>query len=315
MIGVIIRRVLALPPILLVVSFVVFMLQAMVPGDPAITLAGGPDATPERIEAIREELHLEESLVSQYVHWAGDAIHGDFGESIAAQESVSDELRRRFPITMSLALSAMVMTVLIGVPLGIASAVRPGGLIDRAARLVSSLGAAVPSFWLGALLIIVFAVRNEWLPPSGYVRFSDSPSQWLETIILPTVTLAAATSAVLARQLRAALLDVLDSDYIRTAWATGLDKRTVIGKRALKNGAIPAVTILGLQVGTLLGGTVIIEQVFGIPGIGNYFVTAIVSGDLPVIQGVVVLLVLAHVAVNLIVDLVYALLNPKVRVG
>jgi peptide/nickel transport system permease protein len=308
------RRLVALVPILLLVSFGVFFLVSLVPGDAAVTLAGGENATPQSIAHVRAELHLNEPIVEQYGRWLGHAVHLDFGRSLEDGASVSSSLRSRIPVTLGLVIAATLVSLLIGVPLGIVSGLRPGGGADRASRLTASLGVAVPNFWLAVVLVALFAVHWHLLPPSGYSGFSASPTGWARHIALPAIALGVASAAALARQLRAELVDVLDATYVRTAWAKGARARRVVAKHALKNAAIPAVTILGLQIGYLLGGAVIVEQIFALPGLGTYFIRGVTSSDLPVIQGVTVVFVLGQLVMSLLVDLSYGLLNPKVRV-
>lgn len=308
------RRLAALVPILLLVSFGVFLLVSLVPGDAAVTLAGGENATPESIAHVRAELHLNEPIVDQYGRWVSHAARLDFGKSLEDGASVSRALRSRIPVTLGLVIAATIVSLLVGVPLGIVSGLRPGGGADRASRLTASLGVAIPNFWLAVVLVAVFAVHYHLLPPSGYVAVTDSLTGWVRHMALPAIALGLASAAALARQLRAELVDVLDATYIRTAWAKGAGARLVVGKHALKNAAIPAVTILGLQIGYLLGGAVIVEQIFALPGLGTYFIRGVLSSDLPVIQGVTVVFVLGQLVMSLLVDMSYGLLNPKVRV-
>jgi peptide/nickel transport system permease protein len=308
------RRLLATVPILLIVSFLVFGLIALVPGDAAVTLAGGQNATRERIAEVRDQLHLDEPFIAQYGRWLGDAVQGDLGTSLYSGEPVSDDIARKFPITLGLVLAAMVVALLLGTPLGVLSALRPGSWVDRGSRAGASLGLAIPGFWLAVELVALFAVTWKLLPPSGYEGITKDPVQWLRYITLPAVALGIVAAASLARQLRAALIDALDTQYARTAWAKGAPTRTVVLKHALKNAAIPAVTVLGLQFGFLIGGSVIIEEIFSIPGIGPYFIHAVTSFDVPVIQGVTLLFTFVAIGTSLLVDLSYGLLNPKVRV-
>ena len=265
------RRLLALIPILLLVSFATFMLVALIPGDAAVTIAGGNNATPQHIEEVRHKLHLDDPILEQYGRWLGNAAHLDFGESLFNErESVGDELAARLPVTLSVVLAAMVVGLLIGIPVGIVSGLRPRGVADQVGRVGASLGLAIPSFWLGVELVVVFAIDRDWFPASGYVPFGDDPSEWLHHLVLPAVALGVWSAASLARQLRSELIDVLDASYVRTAWAKGGRARLVVGKHALKNAAIPAVTVIGLQIGFLLGGSLVIEQIFAIPGLGSY---------------------------------------------
>ncbi len=310
----VIRRLFALIPIFLIVSFGVYLLVALVPGDASITLAGGENATPEKIEAVREELHLEEPIVQQYARWLGDAVQGDLGNSLFSQVPVSEEIARRFPITLGLVVATLIVGLGVGIPLGVLSALRPGTKVDSASRLGTSVAIAIPNYWLAIELVVLFAVTWKLLPPSGYVAFTEDPMEWLRHIALPAVALGTWSAASLARQLRASLIDSLDTKYARTAWAKGASTRRVVWKHAMKNAAIPVVTVLGLQIGFLLGGSVIIEQIFSIPGLGSYFVQAVTSFDVPVIQGVTLVFVLVAVTLSLLVDISYGLLDPRVRV-
>jgi len=315
MLTMIARRLLVLIPLLLVVSFAIFGLVVLVPGDAAITLAGGPDATPERIEQVRQELGLDDPFLVQYGRWLKGAVQFDFGNSLQSSAPVTEEIRDRLPVTLSVVGAALFVAMLIAIPAGIMAGLRPGGILDRLALIGSSIGISVPGFWMAMILITVFAIQRSWFPAIGYVPFGEDPVEWAKHLVLPGLALGALASASQTRQLRGALLDVLDSNYIRTGWAKGGAPRWVIGKHALKNAAIPAVTVLGLQTGALLGSGVIIEQIFSIPGLGTYLVRAIQSQDLPVIQGVTVLFVLMNVTINLLVDITYGYLNPKVRVS
>jgi peptide/nickel transport system permease protein len=310
----ILRRLLGLVPILLLVSFGVFVLIALVPGDAAVTLAGGENATPQKIAEVRRRLHLNDSLLSQYWRWLSHATHGDLGSSLFSKVSVAHDIASRFPITLGLVLASITVGLLVGVPLGLFSGLRPGGVVDKTSRLSTSIGIAIPSYWLAIELVVLFAVTLRLLPPSGYVGFTQSPFQWLRYIALPAMSLGAWSAASLARQLRASLIDVLETNYVRTAWAKGGRTRMVMLKHALKNAAIPSITVLGLQVGFLLGGSVIVEQIFSIPGMGPYFIQAVTSYDVPVIQGVTLVFVLVAVGLSLVVDLTYGVLDPRIRV-
>ncbi|MSO79343.1 MAG: ABC transporter permease [Acidimicrobiia bacterium] len=309
----ILRRLLALIPLLLLISFVVYALVLIVPGDPSYTLAGGTKADPATIIRIRHQLHLDESFLSQYWRWFTHAIQGDLGHPLFNRGTVAENIWQRFPITLSLALGAMVVSFLIGIPAGILSAIRPGTWLDRLVTLGSSTGIAMPDFWVAMILVSFFAVSNNILPSLGWVPISESLWGWFEHLILPCVALGLAGGATLARQLRGSLIDVLDQDYIRSARAMGLREREIIGKLALKNAAAAPLTIAGIQFAYLLGGTFIIENIFSMPGLGSYLLSATGSKDLPVIQGGVLVVALIFVLVNLAVDIGYAYLNPKVQ--
>ena len=310
-----IRRLLTVLPTLLLVTFVVFLLSNLVPGDIAVTLAGGAEATPEAIRAFREQLHLVDPLILQYLYWLGGAVRLDFGNSLFTGDSVAASIAARLPITIGLVALALGIAIAIGVPLGAASGIKPGGLLDRVGRLVSSFAVGVPNFVVAALLIVIFAVTLQWLPPSGFVSFLDSPSEWLSHMILPAIAMGLFLSAELNRQIRTGLIRELDKNYVRTLWSKGAGTGRVIGLHAMRNAISPALTVLGVQVGTLLGGAVIIEQVFAIPGIGTYLLQGIIGRDVPVVLGVVTVFVLIQMSMSLLVDVLYATLNPRIRVS
>lgn len=309
------RRMLITILLLFLISLAIFSLILILPGDPAITLAGGTKATPVEIAKIRHQLHLDEGFFAQYWRWLSGALHGNLGNSLFQNESVASGIAARFPVTLSVAAGGMLVAVLIGLPSGIISGIRQGTVRDRAVTIGSSIAVAVPDFWLAMLLVIVFAVKLHWLPALGYTKFSESPTDWFKDLLLPWLALGIGGAAVIARQVRGALIDTLDQDYMRTAVAKGLRPRVVIGKHALKNALSPAVTVIGIQFGYLLGGTLIIEQIFSLPGLGTYILTAINAKDIPEIQGVVLVVATAFVFINLVVDIIYGYLNPKVRLA
>ncbi len=306
------RRLAMTIPIVVLASFLVFGLVLLVPGDPAITLAGD-NATAEQIELIRDRLGLDDPVWVQYGRWASDAIQGDLGESLFTGRSVTKSIGERLPVSMSLAAVSVVVALMIAVPAGILAAVRRGTWMDTSATIGASLGLAMPSFWLGAVLVLIFALRLGWLPATGYVPFGDDPVGWLKHLILPALTLGTAAAAETTRQLRASLSDVLQQDYVRTARAVGTRSRVVVGKHAMKNAAMPVVTVLGFQIAFLLGGSVIVEQLFALPGLGGLAIRAVLDRDLPMIQGVVLFTTVLVVMINLAVDMLYGWLNPKVR--
>lgn len=309
------RRLLAVVPLLLIISALVFSMTFLIPGDPARILAGGLHASPDRVAAVRHQLGLDRPVLTQYWHWLIHALGGNLGSSLFSHSSVSAEIGRRFPITLSLAIGALVVAVLLGIPAGIAAGTRPGSIVDRLVTLGTSTAIAIPDFWLGIVLVIVFAVKLKVLPAIGYVGITRSPVQWATHLYLPWLALGIAGAAPIARQLRGALIDVLDQDYIRTAGAKGLPEWRIVLKHALKNAAIAPVTVAGIQFAYLLGGTVILEYIFSIPGLGLYFFDALNGKDLPVIQGVTLVVALTFVLLNLGVDVLYAYINPKVRLG
>lgn len=313
MAGFLARRLLALVPLLLVVSLAVFSLIYLVPGDAARTLAGGEFASQEQVDAIRDRLGLDDPLLVQYGRWLGDAVQFEFGESLNSKVPVTDELSSRFPTTFSLILGATAFALLVGLPAGIAAGLRPGSWIDKFVTAGVSVGISLPSFWLGLMLAVLFAVEFKLLPSRGYVPFTESPWEWFQHLIMPSIALGTVMAATLARQLRGALGDVLQADYVRTARSKGLSRVRVVGKHALKNAAMPAVTIVGLQIGYLFGGAVIVEQIFALPGVGTKMIEALFEQDIPLIQGFVMAMAVLVVATNFVVDAIYGYVNPKVR--
>ncbi|HEX6393278.1 MAG TPA: ABC transporter permease [Acidimicrobiales bacterium] len=309
------RRLLAMVPLLVLITIGVYALVLLIPGDPARTLAGGLHAQPSEIARIRHELHLDQPFFAQYWRWVTHAVHGDLGTSLFQHESVGSAISTRFPLTLSLALGGLVVSILIGIPMGIRAGTRPGSLSDRSATVASSAGIAIPDFWLAIILALIFAVKLHVLPDLGYVALTGSPWEWFKHLVLPWFALGVAGGATLARQVRGELIDVLDRDYIRTARSLGIPEHRVIRRLALKNALTPAMTIVGIQFAYLLGGTVIIEQIFSIPGMGSLMLQAIDTKDLPIIQGVVLLTAVIFVIVNLVVDVGYGVLNPKVRLS
>lgn len=313
MLALILRRVAALVPVMLLVSFVVFMLSTLIPGDAATVLAGGENATPERIAEVRAELGLDQPLLVQYWDWLSHALVLDFGDSLVDQRPVIGTIQDRFPVTLTLAFAAIAFGVILGGLAGFVAGKRPGSTRDRFATVGSSIGMAVPNFWLGMLLISAFSLQLGWLPPGGLPLFTEDPAGWAQSLVLPAIALGMLPAAIIMRQLRASLVDVMGSHYVRTAWGKGGGVARVVGKHALKNAAMPTVTVLGLTMGSLIGGSVLVEQIFSIPGLGTRLLQAVLDSDLPMIQGIVVFFALIQVVLMLLVDIVYSFLNPKVR--
>lgn len=304
------RRLLYLLPVLLGISLLAFGLGSLARGDPAALIWYRDNDRPpaaEDLDRVRAENGLDDPLPIRYVRWLGDAARGDLGRSYKSGEAVSQALGQRLQATMQLALGAAIVTLVIALPVGIISAVYRNSLLDHVARVVALAGASLPSFWLGYLLIIAFSVKLGLLPVAG--------QGGIKHLILPSITLGAASTAILMRLMRSALLEVIGEDYIRTAKAKGLALRTVVGRHALKNAMIPVVTVMGMVFGHLLAGAVIVETVFAWPGVGKLAVDAIFNRDYPVIQGFVLLMGAIFVAVNLMVDVLYVWLDPRVRLG
>lgn len=298
------RRVLVAVPSLLAVTVLIFVAMRVVPGDPAVLLAGD-FATPDTVAALRAKWGLDRPLVVQYVIFMARLVRGDLGASIVSDLPVLDEILQRFRVTVVLALAAISVAVLVGLSAGILGATRPYSGWDYGSMVLALVGVSTPIFWSGMLLILLFAVRLGWLPTGGV-------GSW-QSFILPAVSLGFFAAGIIARQTRAALLDVLRQDYIRTAWAKGVGERGVIWRHALRNALIPVVTIVGLEFGRLLGGAVLTETVFSLPGLGSFLVVSIFKRDYPVIQGVVLWLALAFVLINMLVDVVYAALDPRIH--
>ncbi len=305
------RRLLLTIPLLLIVSLMVFSLSQLIPGDPAITIAG-ETATPERVEEIREKLGQNKPLPEQYIDMMTGIAQGDLGTSLYSTQEVSSALGNAIPATLSLALLALVFVVVIGIPFGVLAGTHPGSLIDRILTGVVALGVAAPAYWVGMILLIVFALNLGWFPTTQYVPLSDGIGEWFHHLVLPAIALSLAGIVETTRQLRSSMQDVMHQDFIRTARSKGLPRRTVVYKHALKAAVSPAITVIGLQVNSLLGGAIAVELVFNLNGIGLLAVRAVQNQDVPVIQGIVLVSVIVVTFSNLLVDVVYGLLNPKV---
>jgi peptide/nickel transport system permease protein len=310
----IIRRLVALVPMLLIVALMIFSLTYLIPGDAAATIAG-EGASAADITRIRDELGLNEPFLVQFGHWLGGVLTGDLGTSLTSGREVSTIISSRAPISLAVGLAGLLVGVVIGTSLGVLAGTKVKSVRDRIAVVGASIGVAVPNFWLGLLLITVFAVNLGWFPSSGYVAFSEDPVEFVRHLVLPAFALGLATAAEICRQTRASLGNTLELDYVRTARMKGLPDRMVVGKHAMKNAAAPVVTTIGLQATVLLGGTVIVERVFGIPGLGTTALEAVSARDIPVIQGITLVTTLIAIVVNLTVDLVQMYLNPKVRMA
>jgi peptide/nickel transport system permease protein len=299
-------------PTLFFVSILIFGLQQLLPGDPALALAG-EERDEEVIRYLREKFHLDEPLPLRYWYWLSGVLHGDLGDSVRIQRPVLDLVVEKLPVTIQLAAMAMAIALVIGVTAGIISAVKKDTWVDYAANVFALWGLSTPNFWLGILLILLFAVQLGWLPASGYVSpFADLKGN-LAAMIMPAFVLGNAFAAVLMRHTRSAMLQVLSSDYVRTARAKGLNESTVVLKHALRNALIPIITLGALGLGELLGGAVLTEQVFSIPGFGKLIVDAVFNRDYSVVQGVVLCTATAYLALNLLADLAYFLVNPRMR--
>ena len=293
----------------------VFFMVRLIPGDPVVQMLG-PEYTPEAAEAIRVKLGLDEPFHIQYLRWFGNMLTGDLGGSIATGETVIGIIATGLPKTLSLAALSFLIATVIAVPAGVIAALRRNTSFDYAASVVAFVGVSMPSFWFGILLILIFAVRLRWLPAIGYADpTEDGIVAWLERLILPSLAIGAAYAAILMRFVRAGLLEVLSSDYVRTARAKGVREQGVVLRHALRNALIPVVTVIGIQLALLLSGTVVVETVFSIRGIGRILVAAIFDRDYPIVQGVILLIAVIFVMANLVVDIVYTFLDPRIRYG
>jgi peptide/nickel transport system permease protein len=301
-----IRRLFQIIPVLFGVSFIVFLIMQMVPGDPA-TLVAGEGATDEKVQLIRHDLGLDQPLYVQYFHYVENIAKGDLGQSIRTGRPVLDEILIRLPITMELAFWSIIITIVLGVIAGIIAATKQNSFSDVGVMITSLIGVSLPNFWLGIILILFFSVKLQWFPVAGWGSFSH--------VILPAITLGTGGAAIVARMTRASMLEVIRQDYIRTARAKGVQERYIIYKHALKNALIPVVTVVGLQFGALLGGTVITESVFAINGVGRLIVDAIKMRDLPLVQGTILFVSVLFVIVNLLVDVSYRMLNKRVELN
>jgi peptide/nickel transport system permease protein len=312
MLGYLFRRVLAAVPVMGVVALFVFLLLRLTPGDPAAILAGD-NATPEQLERIRVSLGLHEPLYTQFVTWVGKLLHGDLGVSLISNVPVLKMIGQRVEPSISIALSTIILSILIAVPLGVIAAWKHGTWIDRAVMGLSVLGFSVPVFVIGYVLIEIFAVDLRWVPVHGFRSITNGFGPFLERIILPTVTLTFIYVALIARITRASMLDVLSEDYVRTARAKGLSEVAVLLGHGLRNAAVPVITVIGTGFALLISGVVVTESVFNIPGIGRLTVDAVLARDYPVIQAMILLTSLVYVTINLVIDLAYTLLDPRIR--
>jgi ABC-type dipeptide/oligopeptide/nickel transport system permease component len=299
--------------VFLVASFMAIFIQ-LLPGDPAYTILGDK-ANPDSIAAVRAKLGLNRPIYVQYVDWISHVARGDFGESLISDRPILNDLAKRLPRTIELIVASLVLAILVGIPAGVVAASYRNRLPDVLVSLVSLLGVSTPVFVSGTLLLLVFGVRWQILPATGYVSITDSPLGHLKHLLMPAVTLALLEAAVILRMTRSSLLEVLGEDYVRTARAKGLGQRVVLYQHALRNALIPVVTIIGIQAGTLLGGTVIVEYIFNWPGISTYLLAAINQRDYPVIQAIIVIIATLFVLLNLATDLIYAAIDPRIKYG
>ena len=306
------RRFLVTIPVLILISAITFFAVALLPGDLAIAMLG-MEADTRHLEALREQLGLNRPVVVRYFDWVGDALQGDLGWSARVGQEVSELIAKRLEVSVELAILAMLITLAIGIPLGLLAGARPNAGLDYGGTTLAVLGAAIPNFWLALMLILLFSVQFRWFPAVGFTSFLDDPVQNLRSVALPAFAVGVTQAAILARQTRAALVDVLRQDYVRTAYAKGLRERSVIVRHAFRNALIPVVTVMGIQVSTIVGGFVIIESVFNLPGVGKLLVDSVFNRELQTVQAIGVMLAGAVALTNLAVDVSYAFLDPRIR--
>ena len=306
------KRLVAILPTVFFVTVIIFGLQQLLPGDAALILAG-EDQDPQVIAYLQKKMHLDESLPVRYAYWIGGVLQGDLGESLRIQEPVLGLIKEKLPVTLQLASMAMLVSLLIGIPAGIVSAVGKDSVWDYLANVLALWGLSTPNFWLGIMMILLFSVSLGWLPASGYVSPFEDLQANMAAMIMPAFVLGGGLAAVLMRHTRSAMLQVLSADYVRTARAKGLNERTVVLKHALRNALTPIITLGALEFGTLLSGAVLTEQVFSIPGFGKLIVDAVFNRDYSVVQGVVLFTSSVYIVLNLLADMAYFLVNPRLR--
>jgi peptide/nickel transport system permease protein len=312
MTGYILRRILQLAPVLVLASFGIWAMIYAVPGGP-VGIMVGENATPEQVRAVTAELGLDRPFLVQYWAWLSAALSGDLGQSLHSRQTVASLIAERLPATAQLGFAATLFGLILGVPVAVISALRPGGWLDRTLSGWSALALGVPTFWLGILLILLFAVELRWLPSaSAYVPLWHAPLEGLRNLLLPALTLGVYVSGIFARFLRAALVAELRADYVRTARAKGLPERDVVGSHVMRNALLPFVTIVGLMLAAFIGGAVVTEAVFTYPGLGRLLVQAISTRDYPLIQGAILVILVIYMAINLMVDVLYAYIDPRI---
>ncbi len=312
MLGFLARRILIAIPTIILISIFVFGMQKLLPGDPVLVMAG-EERDPEVIEALREKYRLNDPVPMQYLAWVGNALRGDLGISLRTNQPVLELIGEKLPVTIQLAVMALIIAMVVGIPAGVLSAYKKGTWIDWVANVTALSGLSIPNFWLGIMLILLVSVRLGWLPASGYLPLTEDPLQSIKTMLMPAFVLGTAIAATLMRHTRSAMLSVLKSDYVRTARAKGLKERAVIVKHALRNALVPVVTVTTLIFGELLAGAVLTEQIFTIPGFGKLVVDAVFNRDYAVVQGIVLCTGIAFIFMNILADAAYRVLNPRMR--
>jgi peptide/nickel transport system permease protein len=311
----IIRRLMQAGALIFVVATLVSVFIHFIPGDPAYVILGEDNGSEERVQAVREQLNLNRPIYVQFVDWLGGVVRGDFGDSLISKRPIRTDLAKRIPRTLELGFASMTVSVLVGIPLGVIAARYRNRWPDVLATSFAIGGLSVPVFVVGPLLILLFSVKLHWLPAAGYVSFSTDPIEHLKRLALPAISLGILSSATIMRMTRSSMLEVLGEDYVRTARAKGAAERSVLYIHALRNALIPVITVVGLSLGSLLGGSVIVEYIFNWPGIATYLITAINQRDYPIVQAVVLLIATAFILANLLTDLLYAWIDPRIKYG
>lgn len=308
----VVRRLVMLVPVLLGISILVFVAIRQLPGDPALAILG-PSASPQEVQDLRKHMKLDDPILVQYGTWLGNALRGDFGTSHYYHGAVASEITDRLPVTFELVVMAMVLSLIVGIPSGVISAVRQNSKVDFIARLLNMLALSIPSFWLATLFLLLPAIWWGYAPPIGYVPLWEDPGKNLEQFYMPAISLAAASAATIMRMTRSSVLEVMRADYVRTARSKGLHERNVVWGHVLKNSMVPVVSVIGVQLAILLGGQVVVEEIFQLPGVGRLLIGALANSDYLVVQAIVLYLAVAVVLVNLAVDLLYAAMDPRIN--
>jgi peptide/nickel transport system permease protein len=311
----VVRRLIETAVLVVVVSTIVAVFIHLIPGDPASLIVGDNQNTPERIAAVRANLGLDRPIYEQYVDWISGVVRGDFGNSLFSGRPIRDDLFKRIPRTLELGGAALLVSIVVGIPCGVIAGRYRNRVPDVLVSSFAILGLSIPVFVIGTLLVLVFSVKWRVFPASGYVAFTDDPIEHLKRLALPAITLGVLSSATIMRMTRSSILEVLGEDYIRTARAKGLKERTVVVGHALRNALIPVITVIGLQMGTLLGGSVLVEYIFNWPGLSTYLITGINQRDYPVVQAVILIISIVFVLINLVTDLLYAVIDPRIKYG
>jgi peptide/nickel transport system permease protein len=312
MLAFIVRRLILSILVLFLITVMSFLLLHIMPGDP-VTIMLGVDATPQRAEELRKELWLDRPVAVQYIHWLSNVLHGDLGDSVTNRESVSQAMAQRLPITLYLSFFSLILSTIVGVGIGIICAIRRGGILDSLITIFSNIGIAIPVFWLGILGIYALGLNLGWLPIQGFTSPFDDFGLSVKKSIMPVICMAIPAIAFFARQTRSSMLEIVRQDYVRTAWSKGLRERTVVLRHTLKNALIPVVTLLGIELRTLVGGAVLVETVFNIPGMGRLAVTSVINKDFITVQACILVIAVVVLLANLIVDISYGWIDPRIR--